>query len=145
MKKRIVFLMWLCFVGVSAMAQQAEPTCVTGLSVTSHKATDAGCSDATCNEHTFCRSGNGMNWWSAFAWCESQGRKLADFATMCPGVAQTPSGNCPNLKGISGADRWMWSSLAINPSTAFIVRLSSDGTIASNARTMSTGYEAFCE
>ena len=144
MKRIIVFLMCV-LVGVPAMAEQSELPCSSGLTVTSHKATDEGCSAATCNEHTFCRSGNGMNWWSAFTWCESQGRKLVNFSTICPGVAQTPSGYCPNLKGISMADRWMWSSLAINPSNAFIVRLSSEGTIAQNARTMETGYEAFCE
>ena len=116
--------MCLCFLVTSAMA---EPTCNGGTPITSHKATDAGCDSDTCNEHTFCKSNNSMNWWSAFTWCESQGRKLADFATMCPGVHQSAlriDGACVNLNLPDAGDGYSWSSLANGDSSAFIVTFS---------------------
>ena len=146
MKKRIVLLM--CFVAMSAMAQQAELPCNGGTPITSHKATDAGCSDATCNEHTFCKSDKSMNWWSAFAWCESQNRKLADLSVMCPGVSQTSrsmEGDCPNLWGVANTG-FVWSSLACNPDEAFVVHITS-GAIGCDVRLPDSGRMryALCE
>ena len=149
MKKGIVFLM--CVLAMSAMAQQAELPCNGGTPITSHAATDAGCSPATantaatCNEHTFCKSDKPMNWWSAFAWCESQGRKLTEFKTMCPGVSQTSSntaGDCPNLQG--KGDVWVWSSLAYFSDTALIVNLSSGAVFGFYARNDDKRH-ALCE
>ena len=149
MKKLVVFLM--CVLAVTS-AMAAEPTCEEngGTLITSHKATDPGCSPATantvatCNEHTFCKSDKDMNWWSAFAWCESHGRKLADLSVMCPGVSQTPAntvGDCPNLQG-TGDNQYVWSSLAHKTSRAILVNLSS-GAVPSYDR----GYDnyALCE
>ena len=115
MKKRIIFLMCLCFVALSAMAEQAELPCNGGSIVTAKDGT------------TFCKSDKGMNWWSAFTWCESQGRKLADFTTMCGDVSQSPSnteGDCPNLQGLAESG-WVWSSLAYGSYAAIFVNLSS--------------------
>ena len=144
MKKIIVFLMCACFFATSAMA---EKTCNGGTLITSHKATDTGCTAATCNEKTFCKSDKTMNWWSAFAWCESQGRTLANFSAMCPGVSQTPAnteGDCPNLQGISTL--WAWSSLAYGSGAAFRVELSSGAVNASDRSNPSNyWYCALCE
>ena len=117
-----------------------------GTIIKAHAATDTGCSDETCNGHEFCKSDKAMNWWSAFTWCESQGRKLADFATMCPGVSQTPAGttgDCPNLQG-KGDDVWVWSSLAYSSTYAIVVNLSS-GAVYYGGR--DSGYTAYalCE
>ena len=125
MKKKIVFLMCVLAMVTPVMA---EPTCEGhgGKLITAHKATDEGCSDKTCNGHEFCKSDKPMNWWSAFTWCESQGRKLADFSVMCPGVSQTPAnmtGDCPNLQG-RGSDI-VWSSLNYNSIFSITVNLSS--------------------
>ena len=142
MKKRIVFL--TCVFAMSAMA--AEPTCNGGSTITSHKATDEGCDLKTCNEHTFCKSNKDMNWWSAFAWCESQNRKLADFTTMCPNVSQSASnisGDCPNLHGVGG-DVGLWSSLASDKWNAFLVN-SSSGAIFTGSRNSPAVRRAFCE
>jgi len=129
MKKIIVFLC-LCAV-VPAMA--AEPTCNGGTPITANDGT------------TFCKSNQKMNWWSAFTWCESQGRKLADFATMCPGVSQTPAntaGDCPNLQG--KGDVWVWSSLAYDEKYALGVNLSS-GAISYGSRVADYYPYALCE
>ena len=113
MKKIIIFLVCVCFLTMPAMA--AEPTCNGGSTITAKNGTK------------FCKSDKAMNWWSAFTWCESQGRSLAEFSKMCPNVPQYPTnteGECPNLQGLP-EDGWVWSSLAMSNNAAIVVNLSS--------------------
>ena len=142
MKKVIVFLM--CVFAVTS-AMSAEPTCNGGTPVKSNTtATNPDCSADTCNGHEFCKSDKTMNWWSAFAWCESQNRKLAEFKTMCPGVSQAPAntaGDCPNLQGVENF--CAWSSLASTSGLAFAVCLSS-GAVGHDGRHRDY-YYALCE
>ena len=148
MRKIIVFLMCVFAVATSVMA--AEPTCNGGTPITSHKATDEGCDSATCNGTTFCKSDKTMNWWSAFTWCESQGRQLADLSVICPGVSQIPSntsGVCPNFMGVDSG--WVWSSLALYPTSVAVVNLY-NGSIFNlhyngHTRASDNGYFALCE
>ena len=144
MKKLIVFLMCV-FAVTSVMA--AEPTCKDhgGTLITTHSASDEGCTSATCNGKTFCKSDKAMTWWSAFTWCESQGRTLADFAVMCPGVSQTPAnttGDCPNLQGLAESG-WVWSSLAYGSNSAIVVHLSSGAVLNVDGRNVN--HYALCE
>ena len=134
MRKVIVFLMCACF-ATSVMA--TEPTCE-----------DHGGTTITANNGTtFCKSDKGMNWWSAFTWCESQGRSLAEFSKMCGNVSQSPSnteGDCPNLQG--KGDAWVWSSLAYDSYAAIIVNLSSGALFAYGRHDGGTGHPcALCE
>ena len=130
MKKIMLFLMCVCFV----TPVSAEPTCE-----------ENGGSIITAKDGTkFCKSDKTMNWWSAFAWCESQKRTLAEFSKMCPGVSQSPAnkdGDCPNLQGLADSG-WVWSSLAYGSNNAFIVDLSS-GAVHYGWR--ANGYSALCE
>ena len=69
------------------------------------------CSDPNltnnCNGMEFCVSGKGMNWWSAFTWCESVGGKLANIQVMCPNTNLIEKTECPNFKGVlSGISAW---------------------------------------
>ena len=133
MKKLVFFLCMCTFLAAPAMAETCENN--GGTLITAHAATDPGCDSKTCNGKTFCKSDKAMNWWSAFAWCESQGRTLAEFSKMCPGVSQAPAnttGDCPNLQG-KGDNVWVWSSLAYSDKYAFIVNLSS-GAVGSYGR-----------
>ena len=59
-----------------------------------------------CNGKKFCIGGNGMNWWSAFTWCESIGGHLASFAHACPEISQVNNVICPNLKNVHNATLW---------------------------------------
>ena len=134
MRKLIVFLCLCVFLAPSAMA---EPTCNGGSTITANNGT------------TFCISGKSMNWWSAFAWCESQKRKLADFSKECPDASQAPAeteGQCPNLQGKGNV--WVWSSLAQGSGSAISVKLSS-GTVRSYNRKFGLDYGdyayALCE
>ena len=137
MKKIVVFLMCTCFFSTPVMAGM----CDGGTEIIAHKVTDPGCTAATdniaatCNGKTFCKSNARMNWWSAHAWCESQGLKLANFSDMCPGVPQpsgATTGNCPNLNGVAEKGN-VWSSLTSGSHYAIVVSLSS-GTVSRNYR-----------
>ena len=133
MRKIIVFLMCVFAVATSAMA--TEPTCNGGTPITANDGT------------TFCESNKAMNWWSAFTWCESQGRKLADFTKMCGDVSQSPAGTagqCPNLQ--NAVNNCVWSSLASGDNYAIIV--CSDGAVHNGNRATGNGrntYLALCE
>ena len=45
------------------------------------------------NNITFCKSGQVMNWISAYTWCEAIGGKLAEQSSVCP------NGTCSALAG----------------------------------------------
>ena len=136
MKKIIVFLCLCVCAGVSAMAtEQEELPCNGGAIVTAKDGTK------------FCHSNKEMNWWSAFAWCESQGRKLADFTTMCGNVSQSPGGTvgqCPNLQNV--VTYCVWSSLASGSNYAIVV--CSDGAVYAGNRATGNGrntYYVLCD
>ena len=149
MKKLVFFLCMCTFLAAPAMAETCENN--GGTLITAHAATDPGCSPATantaatCNGKTFCKSDKAMNWWSAFTWCESQGRTLAEFSKMCPGVSQTPAnttGDCPNLQGLAESG-WVWSSLAYGSNSAIVVHLSSGAVLNVDGRNVN--HYALCE
>ena len=124
--------MCLCFLGVSARAyDECESVGGTEITRNVYGATNApsSCTPEKCPATTkkFCKSGQTMNWWSAFNWCASIGGSLAKFTEMCPGV-QTASNNvadaCPALKGL-GSNQWVWSNVGFGSNHAFFVNLSS--------------------
>ncbi|MBQ7413261.1 MAG: hypothetical protein IJV07_03190 [Alphaproteobacteria bacterium] len=129
------------------MPMAANAACVGGTEIRANTVADnpnGNCTDTTCNGHTFCKSNGTMNWWSAFNWCASNGRSLASFSTMCPGIQTSPNnvtGACPNLQGVGGS-QWAWSSLAYGSKYAILVNLSS-GAVSYGHRTNSN--YAFCE
>ena len=122
--------------------------CVGGTLITansaSHDGVDCGENNMFCNGHTFCKSNNIMNWWSAFTWCKSNGRNLASFAMACP---EKPTSNnyvtgaCPNLQGVSSG--WVWTNLASGSHNAFNVNSSSGAVSSVNSRF--TNDAALCE
>ena len=104
-----------------------------------------------CNGKRFCRSGNAMNWWSSFTWCESIGGKLASFESMCPGVQIASQwkvyGACPNLTAVGTSGR-VWSSAGFGSNGTAQVDITegfpSVGTGSGNTRD-DTRFFAFCE
>ena len=83
---------------------------VGGIWIQANKATDTdkGCDADHCNEMTFCESKTKMNWWSAFAWCESIGAKLVDLNHACPNGFS--SKRCVNLTSC-GVVGHTWTTL----------------------------------
>jgi len=85
-----------------------------------------------CNGKKFCVSGQGMNWWSAFTWCESVGGKLAKLSNLCPGAQTNPNlatGACPNLTAIhsSNSNRWNWTSSGWGNNASIAINLATGG------------------
>jgi len=92
---------------------------------------------------TFCKSGQSMNWWSAFNWCASISGSLASFSAMCPAVptaSNNVTGACPGLQG--KGDSWVWSSLGYGSNGAILVNLSSG---AVNGHIRNGSHYALCE
>ena len=110
--------------------------CVGGCCIKANKTTAdyEGCDAQTCNGYEFCKSNSTMTWWSAFTWCESNGRHLATFSEMCPGIIaslNSAEGSCRNLTNTTVAGVRVWTAYPRNSGEAFVTGLSS-GAIASN-------------
>jgi len=106
-----------------------------------------------CNGKRFCLSGNAMNWWSNFTWCESIGGRLASFSSLCPGIQtniNTSTGACPNLVNVA-TNKWGNSNLGKGSDYAFSINLGSGAIHASyphGYRTNGPGqnqHSALCE
>ena len=97
----------------------------------------AACAEGTeitgKNGHVYCKSNIGMNWYTAFAWCDTQGRTLATMEQMCDidetqkwnGIIGT--GECLNLVGVSSENQYVWSAIPYGSANAFNVYLSPAG------------------
>ena len=101
-----------------------------------------------CNGKKFCKSGNSMNWWSTFVWCETIGGRSADFSSMCPGVqvkSNNTQGACPNLVSVGSGS--VWSGTGWDKHTAFAMSLSSGGIndYHNSGYGRTHYYYAFCE
>ena len=108
-------LLSCCLLAFPAMA---EKTCVGGKLITANKygSVDGVNQDkggycksdgSDCNGKTFCISDGGMNWWSTQLWCESNGRRMATWEEMCPGIPTAideHKGACPNLTNLERGD-----------------------------------------
>ena len=96
------------------------------------------------NGHNYCYSNQSMNWWSAYAWCEAQGRHLASMYEACPtwdgskGGYGESAAKCPN---IIGANILKWTSTPEGENNAFYV---SSNDVVSDPRSKQTAARAFC-
>ena len=85
------------------------------------------------NGHVYCASNVLMNWYTAFAWCDAQGRTLVTMEQICD-IDETQywdgnigEGECLNMVGL-GSAQYVWSSTSYSSSHAFDVNLS-NGTV----------------
>lgn len=128
-RKGIVLCMVSCLFSLNAYGVCKEGTEVTGK-----------------NGHVYCMSNVIMNWYTAFAWCDTQGRTLATMEQICDideterWDGNTGEGKCLNMVG-AGLSRWAWSSIPSGSTSAFLVTLST-GNVTSSIR--SNTYNAIC-
>ena len=130
MKKIILLIGLSLLMGTSAHAACAEGTKITGK-----------------NGHVYCKSNITMNWYTAFVWCDTQGRTLATMEQICD-IDETQrwdgnfgTGKCLNLVGVSSENQYVWSAIPYDSSHAFRVDLST-GTVANYYRTYN--FYALC-
>ena len=130
----------------------AYTSCVGGTEITANVHTDADAPDTCTADYcpspakSFCISNNGMNWWSAFNWCKSNGGTLASFNSACPNTpvrTNNTAGACPALQGV-GASNFYWTSMGSGTSNAFFVNLSS-GAVFNGSRNTNGSLCALCE
>jgi len=115
---------------------QATPTCVGGQMITSNKpGIDANGNNldrggyckpdgSDCTGETFCISDGGMTWWTIFLWCESNGRRVANWEEICPGIPPSRdghSGACPNFTRVPGISNGIYSPLLSRDKRPFSV------------------------
>ncbi len=90
------------------------------------------------NEHVYCQSIKGMNWWSAFAWCKSNNRHLVTLDEACnnkPWVS-----GCSNLSfGLSTSGGW--TAIGVEDNKAYRLNFGVGG-VAADPRTY--GHSALC-
>ena len=90
------------------IAQAQAETCESGKLVTGN------------NGHVYCQSNREMNWWSAYTWCETQGRHLATMYELCPDWDGSKGGDkCANPN--DGFDSSGWTKTASRRGSAFVV------------------------
>lgn len=88
----------------------------------------------------YCQSKVGLNWWSAFAWCDAIGGQLIDLTTECNKVTGTEQ--CPNLAGVGSGD--VWTQAVPSSDFAYYVDLSS-GSVSDYFRNNSIlSFQALC-
>ena len=98
------------------------------------------------NGHVYCMSNVLMNWYTAFAWCDTQGRTLATMEQMCDideterWDGGTGDGKCLNMVG-AGPTRNAWSSIPYEHNLAYYITLST-GSVFGAHRTPT--YSALC-
>ena len=98
------------------------------------------------NGHVYCQSNNQMNWWSAYTWCEAQGRHLASMYEVCPTWdGSTGGGKICNLNSFPD-NGYNWSSTALESNYAFAFTKSSIANLGSlNASRSGSSYcRALC-
>ena len=83
-------------------------------------------------DHSYCFSSQTMNWWSAFAWCDAQGRHLASISELCDYdqyVYGLNASRCPNKEwGLNG-----WTANVTSDDTkAYSIK---DGGVTSTSKT----------
>ena len=93
------------------------------------------------NEHEYCVSDiEEMNWWSAYTWCEAQGRHLATIYEACPDWdGSIGQGKCTNSTSTTAGYNY-WVSTANGSTLAF--RTHGFSSVYSSSR--DSRYHALC-
>ena len=81
---------------------------------------DGGSLVTGTNGHEYCRSRDQMNWWSAYTWCEAQGRHLASMYEICPDWDGVEGRECSNTGLTDNTD--LCSSTAYGAEKIFYIQ-----------------------
>ena len=76
----------------------------------------------------------GMNWWSAYQWCASQGLRLATPAEACNYDEYSwTSWKCSNLYGKNSENiTWVWVNYIASPGKAYVVNIGNADVLSSD-------------
>ena len=71
--------------------------------------------------HEYCISKSKMNWWSAFTWCQHQGRHLPSLQEVCEGWHGASGPVCDNLIKSDVTATHCWTANPSGSTSAWIV------------------------
>ena len=142
----------ILFVGCCLLALPALADLEGGTIVTARGPADEGCTPNTCNGRKFYVSQKyqrkGLNWWSAFTWCRSNGLELATLAEACPPGNSDEQFTCPNLRGLlEEADpdnSGSWIKLSHTSASRMACTLDNAGTVECRRSKTDAYYHALC-
>ena len=98
--------------------------------------------EGTITKTPYCVSNNSMNWWNAYAWCDSLNMRLFDMNKDC--ARTTTSGDCPNLTGINATSGYyVWMQTVCGSEGNNIIRAPQSGHTLCLPRG-TTSYKALC-
>ncbi len=118
-------------VGILSMTSAHAATCANG----------AGTVVTAKDVHEYCMSGRDYNWWSAYAWCEAQGRRMPSIYELCPDWdGSMGSGKCSNTT--SEFQDYLWVTTAYRNNHAF--RVTGSGGVVTDNRTVTINTRALC-
>lgn len=100
-----LFTLTAIVVGILTIGSANAETCENGSTITGE------------NGHVYCGSWNAMNWWTAYTWCQGQGRHLASMYEVCP--TWDGSSIICNVNNAISSDVYYWTSTAYGTDTAF--------------------------
>ena len=117
--------------GVLAVSSVHAATCANG----------AGTVVTAKDGHEYCMSGRDYNWWSAYAWCEAQGRHMPSMYELCPGWDGSMGWNNQCSNTTSEFQDYLWTSTAYKDNHAF--RVTGTAVVTDN-RTVTVNTRALC-
>ena len=95
--------------------------------------------------HEYCISTTTMSWWSAFAWCQHQGRHLASLQEVCEGWhGATGDAACGNLVKAGGPNKGCWTANPSGSNRAYYVNAGTGTINGDYYRNITTNYAALC-
>ena len=95
--------------------------------------------------HEYCISTTTMNWWSAFAWCQHQGRHLASLQEACEGWhATTGSTICGNFVTSDFTRKYLWMANPSGSTNAYHVIGGSGNIVNLHTYGRAAGFFALC-
>ena len=73
--------------------------------------------------HRYCRSTNTMEWWNAYAWCDSMKTRLFDLSDCACGTTTADYVNkCPEMTKVD-TTTWSWTKVPFGADNAYVVNL----------------------
>ena len=90
--------------------------------------------------HKYCRSNHFLNWWNAYAWCDSMNSRLFDLSDCACNTTTTDCKNkCLEITNVD-TTTWSWTKAPFGPDNAYVVNLKT-GQVRDNYYKRNAGWD----
>ena len=100
--------------------------------------------EGVIDKHKYCISKAGMSWWSAFLWCQHQGRHLASLQEACEGWHGALGTACGNLIKSDVTAKWCWTANPSGSTNAYYVNAGIGTIVNVHTYGRAAGFVALC-